>query len=207
RRVHRIGRARCGGHHPRLLLHHQHQARTDGRLLGGPPRPRPVPGPRGRGVVRRHAGDGPRPRGERGAGGAARLHPPGRHLRLPPLLRHRPHRTLRTLRRPPFGPHRPGPRRGAHPVHPGRDHHLQGVDPPLKAWSPVHKHGPRGRRAPREPARTALCGGCPPHPRRVASGPPHPRVFPHFWHLRTEFRITFGTRHGRTSTRYAASSD
>nr|WP_231509960.1 enolase C-terminal domain-like protein [Streptosporangium roseum] len=61
----------------------------------------------------------------------ARLHPARRHLRLPPLLRHRHHHAVRTARRPPRRPHRPRHRRRPRPRHPGRGHHLHRMDHPL----------------------------------------------------------------------------
>ncbi len=63
--------------------------------VGGVPRsgrdPRSVRAGGGPGVVRRHARDGDRPRGERGARGAAGLHAAGRRVGVRPLLsaRHR----------------------------------------------------------------------------------------------------------------------
>ncbi len=78
--------------HAGQRAHRQHQGRAGGgpEQRGG--RPRPVPRARRAGVVRRDAGDGHRPRGQRGPGQPAGLHAGQRPLGQRPLLPTRPDR-------------------------------------------------------------------------------------------------------------------
>ena len=67
----------------------QHQARAGRWLPRGAPHPRRVRRARGAGVVRRDAGDRPRPRRQRRSRRPARVHAAGRHLGVRALLRAR----------------------------------------------------------------------------------------------------------------------
>ena len=90
--IHSLGHAVTGDRSGRVQ-DHQHQTGARERLHRITPHSRSVPGARSAGVVRRHAGDGHRARGERGVGLAAQLHPARRHQRQQSLLRGRHRRT------------------------------------------------------------------------------------------------------------------
>ena len=86
RRVDRVGAVRGGRDPARRGRDRQHQARSGRRLPRGAQDPRRVRRERRPGLVRRHARDRPRPRGQRRARRAAGLHAAGGHLGLGALL-------------------------------------------------------------------------------------------------------------------------
>ena len=95
RRVDPLGGRRRRGPRPGGVPDREREAGACGRGPRGEAGPRPLPGARRPGLVRRHAGDRGRPGAEPRAGVDAGVHAPGRHERVEAVLRGGPDRAVR----------------------------------------------------------------------------------------------------------------